>query len=150
MDESGLGKYILDKLEKLDDKLDQVRVDQEGARKAFDAHEKKDDERHQEIKKMTDKVLFYIDKNSVRLDTYNSQLEEHIRRTNLLEQRTDWLEDRQSIIKENIKPIIKEHEKKKIIEENTNKGISKTTKVLALIGATITVITGTLKLLGYF
>lgn len=78
---SDIQQFILSKLEKLDEKLDEVREHNANMRATFDSHVTIDKEIHEEVIKLGDN----IDKHSRLLDQYNQQLEEHMRRTDILE-----------------------------------------------------------------
>jgi len=80
---SDIQQFILNKLEKLDEKLDEVREHNASMRASFDSHVVIDREIHQEVVKLGDN----IDKHSRLLDTYNQQLEIHMKRTDILEKK---------------------------------------------------------------
>jgi len=78
---SDIQQFILNKLEKLDEKLDEVREHNASMRASFDSHVVIDKEIHDEVIKLADS----IDKHSNLLDQYNQQLEIHMKRTDILE-----------------------------------------------------------------
>jgi hypothetical protein len=78
---SDIQQFILSKLEKLDEKLDEVREHNAHMRASFDSHVIIDQEIHEDVVKLG----LSIDKHSNLLDQYNQQLEIHMKRTDLLE-----------------------------------------------------------------
>ena len=78
---SDIQQFILSKLEKLDEKLDEVREHNADIRATFESHVIIDKEIHEEVIKLADN----IDKHSHLLDQYNQQLEIHMKRTDILE-----------------------------------------------------------------
>jgi len=78
---SDIQQFILNKLEKLDEKLDEVRDHSVRMKNSFDSHVVIDKEIHEEVVKLADN----IDKHSNLLDQYNQQLEIHMKRTDILE-----------------------------------------------------------------
>jgi uncharacterized coiled-coil DUF342 family protein len=78
---SDVQQFILNKLEKLDEKLDEVREHNTNFKTSFAHHLLRDEEIHKEVVKLGNS----IDKHSNLLDEYNQQLEEHMRRTEILE-----------------------------------------------------------------
>jgi len=137
MDDNGLGKFILDKLEKIDDKLDQVKIENVEARKSFDAHEHKDEDRHKDLKAMHAKISDKLSTQSEQLTEYNYQLKEHMRRTELLEIRQD-------VIKQTIEPLIAKDQETTIMNKYVSEKWSHRIKVLTvaslIIGMLATII----------
>lgn len=78
---SDIHQYILNKLEKLDEKLDEVREHNASMRASFNSHVTIDREIHEEVIRLAES----IDKHSYLLDQYNQQLEIHMKRTDILE-----------------------------------------------------------------
>ena len=78
---SDIQQFILNKLEKLDEKLDEVREHNTNMRTLFDSHVIFDKEIHEEVTRLTNG----LNKHSNSLDQYNQQLELHIKRTDILE-----------------------------------------------------------------
>jgi hypothetical protein len=87
---SDIQQFILNKLEKLDEKLDEVREQNIKIKADFDMHATIDQEIHEEVVKLTDS----IDKHSKSLDEYNRQLEIHIKGVNTLDKKVDILEQK--------------------------------------------------------
>ncbi len=98
-----INEFILNKLDKLDNKLDNIKDDQAETRVALENHEKRDEEIHQDVKKMGSELA----NQSKLLGEYNQSLREHMRRTQMLEDKVDpmhkeWA-DRQVIVKHKMK-----------------------------------------------
>jgi hypothetical protein len=87
---SDIQQFILNKLEKLDEKLDEVREQNIKIKADFDSHATIDQEIHEEVVKLTSS----IDNHSKSLDEYNRQLEIHIRGVNTLDKKVDILEQK--------------------------------------------------------
>jgi len=85
-----INDFLLDQLKKLDSKLDEIK-DQGMKSSAFlDAHEMKDQELRDDVKK----INVSMDKQANLLGEYNQSLREHMKRTQLLENRLDPIEKR--------------------------------------------------------
>jgi chromosome segregation ATPase len=125
-DDTGLGKFILDKLEKIDDKLDQVKIEAAESRKSFDAHEAKDEDRHKDLKKMHESIDVKISDQNKQLSDYNFQLKEHIRRTELLE--------------EVVKPVLEKHTKEKMVSAYLTATWTRRIKILTVVSLTVGII----------
>lgn len=80
-----ISDFLLNKLDKLEEKLDQVREDQAETRAALIGHERRDEEIHVEVKKITSELI----NQSKLLGDYNHSLREHMRRTELLENKLE-------------------------------------------------------------
>jgi len=78
---SDIQQFILNKLEKLDEKLDEVRDHSVRMKNSFDSHVVIDKEIHEEVVKLGGN----ISKHSNLLEEYNRQLEIHMKRTDILE-----------------------------------------------------------------
>ena len=140
MDDSGLGKWILDKLEKLDDKLDGVKIDQAESRKTFELHEDKDNDRHAEIKKMHESIQVKLDHQHRSLDEYNKQLEIHIKGVKTLESRQDAMWAR-------VEPIVGRYEQDRQVKKWLSDGVRTKMKWVAYTGTVAGTIATILKLL---
>jgi uncharacterized coiled-coil DUF342 family protein len=118
-------QFILSKLEKLDEKLDEVREHNVHMRASFDGLATRDEELHRELTALG----ISISKHSELLDEYNQQLEKHIKRTDILEQ---------SII-----PIITERAEQKAVSKWREGRWAKAAKVagwLSAIGGLVVII----------
>ena len=109
MSESGLEKFILDKLDKLDDKLDQVRDESVKLTAALLSHENKDEEIHSDVRKMSDRFCSQLDAQYKELQKYNKHLEDHMRRSDILEASHHQMWKR-------VKPVVEAHEENRIID----------------------------------
>jgi len=141
MDDSGLGKYILDKLEKLDDKLDNVRVESAESRKTFDAHEQKDENRHRDIKKMGNDIMNRLGEQTKSLDEYNKQLEIHIEGVNTLKKNQIEMWKR-------TEPVVLKHENETAAKKWLSDRMKTRVKWVTAVGAVAGSIATVLKLLG--
>lgn len=93
-----MGKYILDKLEKMDDKIDDIRTQGAETRVKLDQHDARTKE--------TAKKLEHVDE---KLGEYNEQLKIHIRGVENLGNRQDDLWNK-------VEPVVKEHETKTAVK----------------------------------
>ena len=139
MSDDGLGKFILDKLEKIDDKLDQVRIESAEARKSFDAHEDKDEDRHQDIKSMHDDIIIQVSSQNEKLSEYNDHLRDHMRRTELLEENQECMQDR-------LRPLVKAASDKAAVKTYFSEKWSKRIKILTVVSVTLGIIATLVKL----
>jgi len=138
MDDNGLGKFILDKLEKIDDKLDQVRIENAEGRESFNAHEVKDETRHQDLKDMNSNIIAQLGTQDKQLTEYNSQLKEHMRRTDLLEESQGNMQDK-------LTPLVKEAEATAAVKTYFSEKWAKRIKVLSAISLTLGIIVAIMK-----
>jgi predicted nuclease with TOPRIM domain len=114
-----INEFILSKLDKLDEKLDDIKLDQSETRQALESHEKRDEEIHQDVKKMSVELV----NQSKMLNDYNQSLREHMRRTDLLE--------------EIVKPIHQDWAERQVVEKHKMKTWK---KVVAAIGIATTIV----------
>lgn len=119
---------MLNKLDKLDEKLDDIKVDQAETRIALEKHERRDEEIHNDVKQMGAEIAHQ----SKLLGEYNESLREHMRRTELLENK--------------VEPIHKEWLNKKIVKRHN----VKTWKKIVAISAGITAVAGALLAINQF
>jgi Mg2+ and Co2+ transporter CorA len=85
MSDSVLEKLILDKLDKLDNKLEQVGKENQKIGLSLEAHERRDHEIFASIDESQKQIIKQLSHQSQSLDVYNEQLRDHMRRTDLLE-----------------------------------------------------------------
>ena len=78
-------EFIARQMERINDKLDSIAENAVAYRVAFDTHAKIEEEWREEVKTS-------MDSTNGRLGEYNHQLCEHIRRTEILEGKTEKLE----------------------------------------------------------
>ena len=140
MGDTGLEKFILDKLEKLDDKLDEVKIDQAKSRKSFEAHEDKDDVRHKELKDMYSSIGKKLDEQHESLDEYNKQLEIHIEGVNTLKQSQEKMWGR-------TKPAVEKFEHEAAAQKWLSDRMKTRMKYIGYIGTIVGTAIGVLKLL---
>jgi hypothetical protein len=114
---SDIQQYILNKLEKLDEKLDEVREHNASMKAAFESHAVVDDRIHSEVMRLSDN----IDKHSKLLDEYNKQLEEHMKRTEILENK--------------VLPLVVEKHEEKAVEKWKESKFKRTMKILGWLSA---------------
>ena len=110
-------QFILNKLDKLDEKLDEVREQNTSMRASFESHTVRDEEIHGEVVKLGDS----IDRHSDLLDEYNRQLTEHMRRTEILENR--------------VLPLVEEKNELKTVQKWRNSKIQSSIKIFGWLSA---------------
>jgi hypothetical protein len=107
---SDINEFLLNKLDKLDGKLDTIREEQLVSKAAFGSHEDRDQEMHDDVKSMGTELK----NQSKLLGDYNQSLKEHMRRTELLENKVEPMftefQDKQALEK------IKQAKRKKILK----------------------------------
>ena len=118
---SDLSQFILEKLEKIDDKADDIKSQCAETAVKLAAHE-------EQLRLMTSKMA-----------DYNEKLGEHMARTEIAE-------NRQDIFEQEIGPILSEFREKQAITNYRMKTIAKWSKILGLISVAIGVILGLTKL----
>lgn len=123
---SDINDFILSKLERLDEKLDDIKLQNISIDTASKNHEAKDALRHEEVMKLSGQ----LDGQSKLLGDYNDSLKEHIRRTELLEKKVDANEVRFS-------PIEKEYKDKQVEAEVRHKWGKKWVAIAGAIGTII-------------
>lgn len=138
MKDDGLGKFILDKLEKIDDKLDQVRIETATTKKSFDAHEVKDEDRHNDIKSMHNAIISEVHNQNNKLSDYNMHLQEHMRRTEILEKNQVYMQNK-------LEPLIKDAETKAAVKTYFSEKWAKRLKILSAISITLGIIVTIMK-----
>lgn len=143
MSDSGLERFILDKLEKLDDKLDQVREESTKLTVALQGHEEKDEAIHNDVKDMAERFTLQLDEQCKALQEYNHQLEIHIRGVK---------QNKDGLVKlwERVEPVVVAHENKKIVKQYFSEQSKRRMKWIAGISTVVGMVTGILKLLGVF
>lgn len=94
-----MGKYILDKLEKIDDKVDDIRTQGVETKVKLEEHDQRTKATAEKLDRVDDK-----------LGEYNEQLKIHIRGV-------ESLEKRQDILAEHVAPVVKAHNEKKAINK---------------------------------
>lgn len=93
-----INEFLLNKLDKLDEKLDHIKEDQAETRIALQNHEKRDEAMCDNVNKMGTELVIQ----SKLLSEYNDSLREHMRRTKMLEDKVEPMHrewsDRQVIV----------------------------------------------------
>lgn len=117
--------FLIEKL------IREIRVDQIEILSELKSHQKIDEKIHHDLSKMNENL-------SDRLDKYNSELEIHIKATELNEQKIARFEEKIFPILAEITPVLADHKKAKIIEE-LNEAKQKKSQTR---WATVTVIVG--------
>jgi len=138
MNDDGLGKFILDKLEKIDDKLDQVKIEAAEARKSFESHEVKDEDRHEDLKAMHSEISGKLSIHSEKITEYNSHLQEHMRRTELLE-------ENQECIQNNLRPLVRAADDKAAVKTYFSEKWTKRIKALSAISLALGIVVAIMK-----
>jgi len=113
MSDQDLSRFILDKLEKIDDKVDDIKVQGEIAKEQ-------------------------LKEQSFRLAEYNNQLTIHVKRTDLLEQKVEKVE----ADVEETKPIVEDFKVNQSIIKRRIARLKKITLILGLIGTVVSIIFG--------
>lgn len=139
-------KLVLEELRKNSDKIDRVRDDM--YTKVDDLDEKMSN-RMSETTKQHLELLSCQQSLNKEHHRMNDLLEEHIRRTEILEDVTDVLRERLDRVDTATAPIVKEFNENLIVEKNHKRNISKTVKIAGGISAVAAAVSGILKLLGY-
>lgn len=143
MSDSGLERFILDKLEKLDDKLDQVREESTKLTVALEAHEGKDEAIHRDVREMADKFTSQLGQQCKQLQQYNEHLQEHMKRS-------DQLEESHKEMWKRVEPVVKAHEDNKIVKKYFSEKATRRMKWIGWIGTIAGALYAVLKLTGMF
>jgi len=143
MSDSGLEKFILDKLEKLGDKLDQVRDESGKLTSALQSQDKRDEEITREVRDMSDRFCSQLEAQQQELQQYNKHLEEHMKRSNELEKshKKMW---------EKVEPVVKAHNDNAAVQQYFSNRTKRNLKIIAAIGTIVGTITAIAKLTGMF
>jgi len=128
--------FIIDKLEKLNDKLDQVRVDSTRLGESLKAQEKRDDEVHADVKKISSDLV----EQGKLLAEYNEQLRDHIRRTALNEESV-------AVLKAAVLPIIEKYNEEQTGSKYNSKVLRKRVKMLGAVSVLLSILGALIKLI---
>ena len=126
-----MNRFILDKLEKVDDKLEEVRVKYSRLEQSFKAHEHLDEKIHSSVEEMSKDLNSQMTSMCESIEKYNLLLQEHMRRTEIAEKSL-------SILKDQVTPMYSLYKERNII--NTYK--SKTWKSYMKWTASVTTVAG--------
>lgn len=143
MPDAGLDRFILDKLERLDDRLEQVKVESSKLVTVLKLHEKKDEEIHSDVKDMAEKFTTQLDAQCRELRRYNEQLSEHMRRSALLEKSHKEMWSR-------VKPVVDKYEEEAVVEKVVSSKWKRRMKWIAALGTFAGSIYALIKLLSSF
>lgn len=130
---SDIEQYILNKLEKLDEKLDSVRDSNVALKNSFDAHMVNDDKMLHNLDSSINRLSEGIDNHSKLLEEYNRQLEIHMKRTDLLENQ--------------ILPMVHEKYEKETVSKWRSEKWKKVMKVIAAVVTITGAVVGILEVL---
>lgn len=122
-----LKEFLLHRLEKLDNKLEEIKDQNVRTSILLETHEKKDEELRNDVKRLGE----HFEVNSKLLGDYNDQLREHIRRTEILEAQ--------------VAPIDKAYQTKLAVESYKEDKVKKTLVILGGLGTVIGIIIGVLE-----
>lgn len=143
MSDSGLERFILDKLEKLDDKLDQVREEYTKLTLSQKNHEAKDDEIHKDVRDMAEKFTQQLDEQCRALHEYNRQLEIHIQGVEM---------NKDSLVKmwERVAPVVEAHEQETVAKRWLSERAKTRIKWITMASGAVGAITAIMKFLEMF
>lgn len=114
MSNTDMSRFILDKLEKVEDKLEEVRIKYSRLEESFKNHEDIDEKIHQSVEDMADNMNQQMSTISKSLDTYNNLLMDHMRRTEIAEENI-------KVIHRSMRPLLVDHRERGIIEAYADK-----------------------------
>ena len=129
---SDINEFLLNKLDKLDGKLDTIREEQLVSKAAFGAHEDRDQEMHVDVKSMNVEL-----KNQSKLiGDYNQSLKEHMRRTEMLENK--------------VEPMFTEFSNVKLLQKAKSEKRKKMLKIAGVISVIVGIAAGIAQVLALF
>ena len=128
---SGIDRFILDKLDKFSDKLEEVHVNTVRFRESLANHEKKDHEMYEDIKKISSDLAMQ----SKLLDQYNAHLKEHMRRTELNEEAIKHMHTA-------FAPIKKKYETDNVIKAYSKRKWKMKAAIIATVGTLVGIAVG--------
>ena len=143
MSDGDMNRFILDKLDKVDDKLEEVRLKYTRLESSLKNHETIDEKIHQSVEKMASEMNVQMSTICDSLDQYNALLQEHMRRTELAEESI-------TILVNKVSPVIEDFNTRGIIESYADKKWKTRMKWLGAIATATGVIISVLKLFNIF
>lgn len=143
MPDNDMNRFILDKLEKVDDKLEEAKIQHSRLEEAFLRHEAIDDQIHESVKTISDNVSTQMSEISSSLARYNDLLQDHMRRTELAEASL-------SILHEKVDPIYEAHQNSLFLKNYKNNTFKNRIKWLGAIATGLGVIMSIMKLMEIF
>ena len=129
---SDINEFLLNKLDKLDGKLDTIREEQLVSKVAFGGHEERDQEMHDDVKSMGTELKTQ----SKLLGDYNQSLKEHMRRTELLENK--------------VEPMFTEFQDAKTLQKIKSEKRKKLLKIAGIISVIVGIAAGIAQVLALF
>ena len=129
---SDINEFLLNKLDKLDGKLDTIREEQLVSKAAFGSHEDRDQEMHDDVKGMGAELK----NQSKLLGDYNQSLKEHMRRTEMLENK--------------VEPMFMEFNDAKLLQKAKSEKIKKMLKIAGVISVIVGIAAGIAQVLALF
>lgn len=129
-----INEFVLNQLEKLNEKLDDIREQVSETKTALRSHEVRDEQIHDEVKLMSAQLT----EQSKHLGEYNKQLEIHIAMSKNLMKRQDILDGR-------LHPLEKERSERIAVEKHTMKRWKKVALWLGIIATAIGIATSLVK-----
>jgi len=141
--ENDINRFILDKLEKVDDKLEEVRLKYSRLEDSLKSHEGLDRRIHASVEKMSDDISQQMGAISTSLDKYNELLNDHMRRTEIAEEHLKLLNTK-------VSPMWDKYKEREIITNHSNERLKTSLKWLAGISTLLGVILSVMKLLEIF
>jgi len=129
---SDINEFLLNKLDKLDGKLDTIREEQLVSKAAFGSHEVRDQEMHDDVKGMGAELK----NQSKLLGDYNQSLKEHMRRTEMLENK--------------VEPMFVEFADVKLLQKAKSEKIKKMLKIAGVISVIVGIAAGIAQVLALF
>ncbi len=136
---SDLQQFILNKLEKLDEKLDGIKESNSETKIALEAHTMRDEQIQAEVKKLGESVA----EQCKRLGEYNEQLKIHISTNHLLMARQDELDKK-------IEPILTERHAEHTARKWLSAKWSRRMKIVGYIGLVLGVIATAVQIITSF
>ena len=143
MSSDDVNRFILDKLEKVDDKLEEVRIKYAKMEEAFQNHEELDEKIHESVEKMSDDMMAHMNTMCQSLDKYNTLLQEHMRRTAISEQRLH-------VLTQATEPIIKKYAVDQAIEERISTKIKRWSSKIGIVSLILGVIISAMRIFEIF
>lgn len=130
-----INDFLLNQLEKLDEKLDEIKGQVSETKIALQSHEVRDEQIHEEVKLMGAQLA----EQSKHLGEYNKQLEIHIAMSKNLMKRQDFLDGR-------LQPLEKDRNERIAVEEHATRRWKKVAFWLSVVATAIGIITTLVKL----
>jgi hypothetical protein len=124
-----INEFLLSKLDKLDSKLDDIKKEQIESRVALQSHEERDKLIHEDVKG----AAVQLTEQSKLLAIYNQSLQEHMRRTALLEDK--------------VEPMHVEFKDRQVHDKVKSDRLKRRVKWLGVIGIIIGIVAGIVQII---